>query len=104
VFEIAVSEAITNAVRHGGSQPDSTVTCELELSERTLTLRIIDDGSGFEMGAMPLPEVSRERIEALPASGYGLPIIQAVFPSVRVVSTGRRFAVELAMPIAGTHG
>jgi anti-sigma regulatory factor (Ser/Thr protein kinase) len=99
VFEVAISEAITNAVKHGGSDlDDATITCQLELREGALLVRIIDDGSGFVVREAPLPEVSPERIESLPASGYGLPIIQTVFPHVRVVNVGNRFALELEMP------
>jgi serine/threonine-protein kinase RsbW len=98
VFEVAISEAITNAVRHGSDAAGSTITCELELAEGALTVRIIDEGSGFVVRQPHMPDVSRERIESIPASGYGLPIIHTVFPIVRVVNVGGRFALELAMP------
>lgn len=98
VFEVAISEAITNAVKHGSDRAQSTITCELELHEGALTVRIIDDGSGFTMRKTAMPDVSRDRIEALPASGYGLPIIHTVFPIVRVVNVDGRFALELELP------
>ena len=101
VFEVAISEAITNAIRHGGSRdPGSTVTCQLEVCDGELRVRIIDDGQGFEVPVAPLPDVSRDRIEALPSSGYGLPIIHTVFPIVRVVNVDGRFGLELALPAA----
>ena len=62
-------------------------------------MRIIDDGAGFEMSEAGMPEVSRERIDSLPSSGYGLPIIHTVFPTVRVVNHEGRFALELALPV-----
>jgi anti-sigma regulatory factor (Ser/Thr protein kinase) len=99
VFEVAISEAITNAVKHGSrAEANSTITCEVELEQGAFTMRIIDDGSGFTVRESALPDVSREHIEALPASGYGLPIIHTVFPIVRVVTVGDRFALELALP------
>jgi anti-sigma regulatory factor (Ser/Thr protein kinase) len=101
VFEVAISEAITNAVKHGGNdQLQSTITCEVELNEGALTVRIIDDGDGFAVRKVALPDVSRERIDSLPASGYGLPIIHTVFPIVRVVNVEGRFALELGLPAA----
>ena len=101
VFEVAISEAITNAVKHGGSEaPASSITCQIELNNGALTIRIIDDGSGFVMRKLKLPDVSPERIESLPASGYGLPIIHTVFPIVRVVNVEGRFALELELPAA----
>ena len=99
VFEVAISEAITNAVKHGGSRErGSTISCELEMHDGALTVRIIDDGSGFVVRKTPLPEVSPERIESLPASGYGLPIIHTVFPIVRIVNIEGRSALELELP------
>lgn len=99
VFEVAISEAITNAVKHGGGgSTDATITCEVELATARLTLRIIDGGHGFVVGKTALPEVSPEQIEAVPASGYGLPIIHRVFPTVRVISVRGRFGLELALP------
>jgi anti-sigma regulatory factor (Ser/Thr protein kinase) len=101
VFEVAISEAMTNAVKHGSREtPNSTITCEVEFENGALTMRIIDDGSGFAVGTAELPDMSRERIEAVPASGYGLPIIHTVFPIVRVVNVDGRFALELALPAA----
>ena len=100
VFEVAISEAVTNAVKHGnGRQAGATITCEVEFEAGTLTMRIIDDGSGFVVRTADLPDVSREHIEALPASGYGLPIIHRVFPIVRVITVNGRFALELALPV-----
>lgn len=61
-------------------------------------MRIIDNGSGFVVPEAALPDVSPDRIEALPASGYGLPIIHAVFPIVRVTTVEGRFALELGLP------
>ena len=100
VFEVAISEAITNAVKHGSGSAASSITCELELNDGALVVRIIDGGGGFEVQKRGMPEVSRERIEALPASGYGLPIIHTVFPIVRVVNVSGRFALELELPAA----
>jgi anti-sigma regulatory factor (Ser/Thr protein kinase) len=97
VFEVAISEAITNAVRHGGKSAESAITCELHLEERKLTLRIIDGGGGFRLPGVQLPDVSRDRIDALPSSGYGLPIIRTVFSNVRVIEVHGRFGVELLL-------
>ena len=96
VFEVAISEAITNAVRHGGGT-DSTMTCEVELEGRMFTVRVIDGGEGFRLPPVALPDVSRDKIESVPASGYGLPIIKTVFPNVRVIEIEGRFGVELGL-------
>lgn len=98
VFEMAVSEALANAVRHGrGNQADGTITCDIRLEGRRLTLRIIDGGPGFEVPPRRLPDVSRKRLHAVPERGYGLPIIQTVFPIVRIIEVDGKFGVELGL-------
>jgi anti-sigma regulatory factor (Ser/Thr protein kinase) len=98
VFEVAISEAITNAVKHGGKDSaDATIRCDIELDNRQLTLRIIDGGAGFQPSGAAMPEVAAERIESLREAGYGLPIIQTVFPIVRAVTVDGRFGIELEL-------
>lgn len=95
VFEVAVSEAITNAVTHGDDADGRGIVCQIEVEAGAVTLRIIGGGGGFALPEARLPEISRERIDAVPASGYGLPIMHAVFPIVRVINVDGRFGVEL---------
>src|SRR5688500_2717707 len=83
VFEVAISEAITNAIRHGNAGKDATITCDIQLNGSELTLRIIDGGKGFEVPAPRLPSVSPDDLQSVPERGYGLPIIQSVFPIVK---------------------
>jgi serine/threonine-protein kinase RsbW len=95
-----VTEAVTNAVEHGHSgEPDAVVTCELEVTAAQLTLRIIDGGRGFSIPSQELPAVLPEQVERLPESGYGVPIIQSMFPSVRAISVNGRFGLELCLPL-----
>jgi anti-sigma regulatory factor (Ser/Thr protein kinase) len=98
VFEVAISEAMTNAFRHGSDKSnEATITCQLDLADRTLKVRIIYDDEAFLLPTGALPQISREHIDAVPASGYGLPIIRTVFPDVRVVEIAGRFGVELTL-------
>ena len=98
VFEVAVSEAVTNAVRHGhNGQNDATITCDIQIDGTGLTLRIIDGGNGFQLPAAVMPEVVPARVDELREAGYGIPIIQSVFPIVRVIRVDGRFGVELRL-------
>jgi anti-sigma regulatory factor (Ser/Thr protein kinase) len=98
-FEVAVSEAVTNAVRHGnpGRTDDATITCDIQVNGSELTLRIIDGGQGFAVPPARPVEIDPDQIEAVPERGYGLPIIQSVFPIVRVIRVGGRFGLELGL-------
>jgi len=60
-------------------------------------VRILDDGPGFDLPPVSLPGVSSENVQALPEAGYGLPVIQAVFPGVRTVTRAGRFGLELPL-------
>ncbi len=101
VFEVAITEALTNAVKHGHSgEPNPVVTCEIEVTSSQLRLRIIDGGRGFTVPSQQLPAVSPEQLERLPESGYGVPIIQSIFPSVRAIRVNSRFALELCLPLS----
>jgi anti-sigma regulatory factor (Ser/Thr protein kinase) len=95
LFEVAVSEAVTNAIRHGGGGDDQTVTCDLEVVERRVTLRILTGSAQFSLPEATTPDIAS--IEFLRENGYGLPIIRSVFPSVRVVEWNGRFGVELSL-------
>src|SRR5215467_14528691 len=59
-FEMAIVEAITNAVQHGRTRgaAESSVVCELESKGRSLLVRILDDGPGFDLPPASLPGVS----------------------------------------------
>ena len=100
LFEVAVSEAITNAVKHGHKgEVRGAITCELEVAPAALTVRVLDGGAGFRVPEPQFPPISDERLQALPESGYGLPIIHSVFPVVRAVKVNGRFGLELSLPL-----
>lgn len=99
MFEVAIVEALTNAVKHGGTSHEDVIRCELELVDRTLILRIVDAGPGFALppGAAAFPEAGPT--ETLAESGYGLPIIQAVFPVVKGFVREDGFCLELSVSL-----
>lgn len=95
LFEVAVSEAVTNAVRHArGGESDQLMTCDLEVADRRLTLRILNDDARFSLPDTAPPPTSPDLLRE---HGYGLPIIRTVFPSVRVVERDGRYGVELQL-------
>jgi serine/threonine-protein kinase RsbW len=98
MFEVAITEALANAVKHGKSETDdATIQCEIEVQDRQLTLRILDCGRGFRIPDPRLPDINPDRVESLPEAGYGLPIIQSVFPVVRAIDVNNKFGVELRL-------
>ena len=101
LFEVAITEAVTNAVKHGHSgHGDAAIVCEVERSPSQLIFRIVDDGPGFAIPDPSLPNIAADAVHTVPESGYGLPIIQSVFPAVRGIRVNRRFGLELCLPVA----
>lgn len=101
LFEVGVTEALTNAVKHGhpGTE-DAVIVCEVDYSPRQLAIRVIDGGPGFVIPEPRLPRIAPDEVETLPESGFGLPIIQHAFPIVHAIRPGGRFGVELCLPIS----
>jgi serine/threonine-protein kinase RsbW len=66
----ALREAIANAIRHGNRQdPARKVQVDLAIGNGTVTMRVEDEGSGFDLGAVPDP-TSPENL--LRPSGRGI--------------------------------
>ncbi len=97
LFEVAVGEALANAVKHGSRGLEhATVTCEVEGCDGALSIRILDEGEGFDFSPREVPiDADNIDIASLPESGYGIPIIQTVFKEIRTRRTDGRFCLEL---------
>lgn len=99
LFEVAVVEALANAVKHGSrGREDAVVTCEVERTGAGLSIRIYDEGEGFT----PAPRSERADgtaadLSDVPESGYGVPIMQSVFQEVEGRREGGRFCLELKL-------
>jgi serine/threonine-protein kinase RsbW len=98
-FEVAIVEALNNAVKHGNAdnKVDAFLVCELELNDRTLVVRIIDHGPGYTLARAPRPEWDPNDIASIPESGYGISIIQHVFPTVRTIGRSGEFGLEMTL-------
>ena len=103
LFEVAVVEALNNALLHNVRHDDTSIRCELRLAGRRLTITVLDDGAQapialtLPVGAPAWPELAADSWETIPESGYGLYLMQAVFPEVRPVSRGRSHGIEMAL-------
>lgn len=55
-IDLAVREAVANAIKHGNEQnPDKEVHVDLLLERDDLVIRIEDEGAGFDPSAVPDP-------------------------------------------------
>jgi anti-sigma regulatory factor (Ser/Thr protein kinase) len=70
----------------------------VEVVGRRFIVRIWDQGSGFVLKPRAgLPEWTSADIDAVPASGRGIPVIQAVFPGVRTIKRPELFGLEMEL-------
>jgi anti-sigma regulatory factor (Ser/Thr protein kinase) len=99
LFEVAIVEALTNAFKHGNRDvADASILCELELMDRSFVVRVLDEGSGFVLSPQAaLPEWTAADIAAIPATGYGMHVIQEVFAIVRSIAREGRFGLEMEL-------
>ena len=98
VFELAIVEALNNAVKHGNTgRNGAMIVCELERTDDRLTVRILEQGPGFGLPLLPRPRSDPEDVMSVPDSGYGLSIIQSVFPITRTISRDGHFGLEMSV-------
>ncbi len=99
LFEGAIVEALNNAVEHGNSaqRPEASIVCELERVGQRLTVRILDQGPGFVLPRALPPEWNGDDLTTIPEGGFGLAIIQGVFPMVRTIARPGEFGLEMAL-------
>jgi anti-sigma regulatory factor (Ser/Thr protein kinase) len=99
LFEVAIVEALNNALKHGNpaQRPEALIVCELEVVGHRLTVRILDQGAGYVLPPTPRPAWSADDITTAPESGFGISIIQGVFPMVRTIARPGEFGLEMAL-------
>jgi len=69
---LCISEACTNAIQYGGDEPGRRVTLMFSLQKDRLVFRVGDQGRGFDLNAVPVPNFDEH-----PERGYGIYIIRA---------------------------
>lgn len=98
VFELAIVEALNNAVAHGSKENAAVIVCELELGDRRLTVRVLDQGPGYNLPPLqPRRDWSRDDVLSIPERGYGLTIIQSVFTATRTITRGGASGLEMSL-------
>ncbi|MFD5180426.1 ATP-binding protein [Nocardia sp. NPDC058379] len=93
-IELAIHEAVVNAIEHGGAGvPDATVEIVLDIEDDELLIEISDQGPGFDPDAVPDPRLPDG---VLRASGRGVLLMRTFFDSLAVAHGPRgRFTLTL---------
>lgn len=78
---LAIREAVANGVRHGNLQePAKKVELTCELKQDVMALRITDEGSGFDVDAIPDPLAEDNLFNP---SGRGILLMRAFMDDVQ---------------------
>jgi serine/threonine-protein kinase RsbW len=76
--ELSVSEACTNAIKHGSeSASPGSISIVFTLMDDKLLIQVKDQGPGFNFNDLPLPD-----FENHPEGGYGVFIIKSMMDEV----------------------
>ena len=78
-LKLALTEAVSNSVRHAYADGAGFVSIAYELSGDALTVEVVDDGQGFDPNRPPTLEG-----EELTEGGLGIAIIRAIADEVEI--------------------
>jgi serine/threonine-protein kinase RsbW len=86
-IELALSEALANAVVHGAkSDPSKTVECDVACDQnRSLLIVVRDPGEGFDPAAIPSPVVGQNIYSG---HGRGVYLITQLMDEVKFLKNG----------------
>ena len=94
-FQIAVSEALLNAIVHGNKEDKSKrVFCDIKCTEDKLTVKIRDEGKGFNFDEVPDP-TSDENI--LKEHGRGIFIIRSLVDDCKCIASDKGTEIILTV-------
>jgi serine/threonine-protein kinase RsbW len=80
----AVREAVANAVRHGNKQdPDTVVRVAYAIEDSTITIRVEDEGQGFDLAEVPDPTAPENLLRP---NGRGIFYMQQFMNTVEFTS------------------
>ena len=94
---VATTEAILNAMDHGNqNDPKKTLDFYAEFDDKTLIIKVVDQGKGFDHSALPDPTTA-ENVENL--SGRGIFIIHNLADQVTFENQGSTIILEFSLNI-----
>jgi serine/threonine-protein kinase RsbW len=77
-INLVLTEAMTNAIRHANDQnPAKDIHISISIIDRTLQIKVYDQGQGFDTAALPAPD-----FQGLEEHGRGVFIIRQIMDTV----------------------
>ncbi len=92
-FRVGVTEALVNAILYGNDRdPDKRVRVEARLSARRATVKVTDEGRGFDPQALPDPTLPGNRLRP---GGRGIFLIRQLMDEVEFNEQGNSITMVL---------
>ncbi len=84
-IKVALSEACSNAIKHGGCAEDENFTVQFTREQKRLLISVADSGKGYSVESVEPPNT-----EILNEGGLGIFIIKSLMDDVRITSGNRQ--------------
>jgi serine/threonine-protein kinase RsbW len=99
-LKLAVSEAVTNAIEHGGAGSAALVEVVFALDQEKLEVEIIDRGPGVETFNTERRVVEEDNLDAGMLRGFGMYLISELVDQYEVQSSaeGTRLKLRIFRP------
>lgn len=95
-LNLVLTEAMVNAIKHAGArEPEKLVRIVISLHRDDLTIRVYDDGQGFDINAIPAPN-----FEELEDRGRGIFLIRTLMDSVAYRKSCKENMLEMKKKLA----
>ena len=90
-LNLVLTEAMVNAIKHAGpKEPEKQVRIVISIHLDDLTIRVYDDGQGFDISSIPPPN-----FEELEDRGRGIFLIRSLMDSVRYRKNSKENILEM---------
>lgn len=99
-FRVGVTEALANAVLYGNRcDPDKCVRVDVSLGATRVTLRVVDEGTGFDPASVPDPTRPENLREP---GGRGLFLLRELMDEVEYNARGNEVCLTLLRTMKDT--
>ena len=90
-INLVLTEAMVNAIKHANAgDPEKTVHVIINLSDYDLSIKVFDNGQGFDINSIPAPD-----FENLEDRGRGIYIIKSLMDTVTYTKINGGNVLEL---------
>jgi len=89
---ISLTEAVTNAIKHGNAEDESKKVCiKCEKEANKLAIQVIDEGGGFDHQSLPDPTIPENLLKI---GGRGVFLMKQLSDKVNFIDNGSTVEIQ----------